>query len=144
MATTSLASVRTALATVLSDAGYTVFKYGANPDHAGRTFTVIGQIRVEQEPLTFADNRVEFLEVELVTYHKEGGRSETAAAAAETTVLGVVSAIETDLRGDITLGGVVFNAEPATAYEVDVMADEDGWVFVARHTVEVEVHLGAV
>lgn len=141
MATTQLKAVRDAVATVLSDAGHTVFKYGADPDHTGRTFTVIGQVTSEQTPLAFGDVRQEDIEVELVTYHKEGGRSDTAAAAGETTLLAAVAAIESDLRGDITVGGVVFNAEPSTRLEVETMADEDGWVFLARQTVDVEVHL---
>lgn len=141
MATTQIAQVRTALATVLSDAGHTVFKYGADPDHAGRTFTVVGSITVNQERLTFGDNRMEALEVELVTWHKEGGRSETAASAGETTILARVAAVETDLRADPTLGGVVFDSEPSTELALEVGADEDGWVFQATQTVEVEVHI---
>lgn len=141
MATTQIAAVRTALAATLSDAGHTVFKYGADPDHAGRTFTVIGSVTANQEQLTFGDNRMEVLDVELVTYHKAGGRSETAAAAGETATLARVAAVETDIRGDHTLGGVVFNAEPSTQLELEVFADEDGWVFQATQIVEVEVHI---
>lgn len=141
MATTQIAAVRTALASVISDAGYTVFKYGADPDHTGRTFTVVGRIAANQERLTMGDNRVEFLDVDLVTWHKEGGRSETAGASGETAVLARVSAIETDLRADPTLGAVVFNTEPSAEVELEVLADDDGWVFQATQTVEVEVHI---
>lgn len=141
MANTAIQSVRNGLATVLTDAGHTVFKYGADPAHAGRTYTVVGQITSEQEPLTFGNNRVEFLEVELLTYHKEGGRSDTAAATGETAVLNIVGAIEDDLRGDITIGGAVFNSEPSSRLELETMVDEDGWVFLARNTIEVEVHI---
>jgi len=142
VANTQIKAVRDALATVLTDAGHTVFKYGADPAHTGRTFVVFDSpIRAEQEPLTFGNNRVELVTVDLLIFNKAGGRSDTNAAAAETTLEGIVGDIEDDLRGDITVGGVVFNAEPSSSLETEVMADEDGWVFMARMTVDVEAHI---
>lgn len=142
MANTQIKAVRDALATVLSDAGHTVFKYGADPAHTGRTFVVFeSPIRSEQEPLTFGNNRLELVTVDLLVVHKAGGRNDTQAGAGETALLTVVNAIENDLRGDITVGAVVFNAEPSAALEVETMADDDGWVFTCRMTVEVEAHI---
>lgn len=141
MANTRIAEVRTGLATVLSDAGHTVYKYGADPDHTGRTYVVVGTIRSEQEPLAFGNVRQEDLEVELLIVHKAGGRSDTRAAAGETVVLDIVDDIENDLRGDITINGNVFNAEPSAALELEVGADEDGWVFLGRMTVAIEAHI---
>lgn len=141
MANTKISEVRTALATVLSDAGHTVYKYGADPAHTGRTYVVVGTIRSEQAPLAFGNVRQEDLDVELLIWHKAGGRSETQAAAGETVVLDIVDDIEDDLRGDITINGNVFNAEPSAALELETMADDDGWVFLARMTVEIEAHI---
>ena len=141
MATTQIAAARTALATVLSDAGHTVFKYGADPDHAGRTYTVIAGVRAEQDQLAMGDRRVEVVDFELLTFNKYGGRTDTDGTAGEAEVLAIVASIETSLRADPTLGGVVFHTEPSTELELETMADEDGWVFVARTGVEVEVHL---
>jgi len=141
MANTQIKAVRDAVALVLSDAGHTVYKYGADPAHAGRTWTWIAAVRSEQERLTMGNNRSESLTVDLVTVHLEGGRSDTAAATGETTVLDVVAAIENDVRVDATLGGVVFHAEPSTSLEVTVAASDDGWMFEVTHSIEVEAHI---
>lgn len=142
MANTSIKAVRDGLATVLTDAGHTVFKYGADPEHTGRTFVVFeSPIIAAQDELAFGDSRMEQVTVNLLVVNKSGGRSDTEAAAAETTLLGIVGDIEDDLRGDITIGGASFYANPSAELEVEVMADDDGWVFTCRMTVEVEAHI---
>lgn len=138
---TNIQTIRNSIATVLSDAGYTVYKYGANPDHAGRTFTVFGRVRASQDRNAMSDGRSQIVTVQLMTYRKEGGADETRAAAAETAVLNRVAEIETSLRADPTLSGAVLHTEPSTDLEVHVGADDDGWVFRADQTVEVRVLL---
>lgn len=141
MATTHIAAVRTAVATVLSDAGHTVYKYGVDVDHAGRTWTVIGRVRAEQTRIAMSDAREERITVQLVTVHQEGGRSDTRAASGEATVLAVAAAVESDLRADPTLGGVALHSEPSTSTEVEFAADDNGWLARVNQTVEVLVHI---
>lgn len=142
MATSKFQDLRTAFKTLVTP--ITDCEVTAYPP-IGNEFTIedrvwVGEIRVQQEKLTFGGPRDEDIEIEVVVFAPRFGFSQDEMADAETRAESILAAIEADLRSDPTVGGTVMTSDIAS-FTSSFTAHERGPVCQIELLVTAEANL---
>lgn len=149
MATSTFENLRAGLVTEITSqlttdavTGVTVTPYPPLGDDWTRKDRIwFGSITFGQEPYTMGSGgfRQETLTVEGRVWCPRHGRDQQAGGEQRSET--VFASVENALRNDITVGGVVFNVELASAESIPDHIDESGPIGYVEFEVEAEAHL---